>query len=363
MRIERGIAVLVTLGAAVFAGCGSDPLEIPELSTAARRHLENVVDVMEANSVNRRQIDWTAFRTTVRAAAGDIKDYQDAFEGIYAALGLLGDNHSSYAGPPGTSVTIRNSQVSCSAPTVVVPEVPNDIGYVRVTTFVGSGAQATTYARNLQTVVSQADAPTLSGWIVDLRGNSGGNMWPMIAGVGPILGERVLGHFIDPDGAESKWEYRGGAAILDSRVVAAVAPWYTLLSPEPRVAVLTDGRVASSGEAVAIAFKARANTRFFGTPTCGLSTANRTFTVDNATLVLTVSRIADRTKTVYGDTLPPDEVIPNSADLLTRAIDWIRQGGAQGLTEGGSATRSERLMWEQARSMAIPMRSGVTQAR
>ena len=30
----------------------------------------------------------------------------------------------------------------------------------------------------------------------DLRGNIGGNMWPMIAGVGPILGDGIIGWIV-----------------------------------------------------------------------------------------------------------------------------------------------------------------------
>ena len=30
-------------------------------------------------------------------------------------------------------------------------------------------------------------------------------MWPMVAGVGPLLGEGVIGYFIDPPGVESVW--------------------------------------------------------------------------------------------------------------------------------------------------------------
>lgn len=62
-------------------------------------------------------------------------------------------------------------------------------------------------------------------------------------------------------------------------------------SSSPRVAVLT----AISGEAVAIAFRGRADTRSFGTPTCGLSTSNHTDRLsDGGNLYLTASVMADR---------------------------------------------------------------------
>ena len=87
--------------------------------------------------------------------------------------------------------------------------------------------------------------------------------------------------------------------------------------------MLTDNAVGSSGEAVVVAFRQRPNTRSFGAATCGLSTANRGFPLsDGATLNLTVSVMADRTKTRYGDAIVPDEPVAD-ADVVPRAVAWI----------------------------------------
>ena len=147
----------------------------------------------------------------------------------------------------------------------------------------------------------------------------------LIAGLGPILGEDTVGFFINPAGFWSSWEYSGFASRVNGNLAQSVTNPYTLRTPNPKVAVLIDGRVASSGEAAAIAFKQRPNTRFFGSPSCGLSTANVTFPIDGASLVLTVAKMADRTRFVYGDTLLPDELIPNVQDQLDRAIEWLRE--------------------------------------
>jgi C-terminal processing protease CtpA/Prc len=89
--------------------------------------------------------------------------------------------------------------------------------------------------------------------------------------------------------------------------------------------VLTDRAVASSGEAVVVAFRARPNTRSFGSPTCGLSTANQGFRLsDGATLALTVAVMADRTRAPYGLSLAPDEPVSGDAEVVQGAIDWLR---------------------------------------
>jgi carboxyl-terminal processing protease len=80
-------------------------------------------------------------------------------------------------------------------------------------------------------------------------------MWPMVAGVGPVLGEGVIGYFIDPTGVENAWEYRDGASWDNGVAQQRVDAPYRLRRDRPRVAVLTDGGVASSGEATVIAFR------------------------------------------------------------------------------------------------------------
>jgi C-terminal processing protease CtpA/Prc len=102
---------------------------------------------------------------------------------------------------------------------------------------------------------------------------------------------------------------------------------YVLRRANPRVAVLTDNNVASSGEATAVAFRGRPNTRTFGTPTCGVPSGNSQFVLeDSAQLYLTTSRDADRTRHEYDGPLPPDETISDSNALVARAIAWLRSG-------------------------------------
>jgi hypothetical protein len=133
----------------------------------------------------------------------------------------------------------------------------------------------------------------------------------MVAGLGPILGEGPLGYFIDPLNTATLWEYRAGASWSGGQVAQRVDVPYTLLKSAPRVAVLVDNAVASSGEAAFIAFRGRANTRSFGTATCGLSTANSAFTLKNgASLNLTVAVMADRNKTPFGDTIAANATTP-----------------------------------------------------
>src|SRR5687768_10437707 len=77
-----------------------------------------------------------------------------------------------------------------------------------------------------------------------------------------------------PDRHETRWEYHGGVSSAGGIPISTVSPAYTLRRSAPRVAVLSDNGIASSGEATLIAFRLRPNTRSFGQATCGLSTSN-----------------------------------------------------------------------------------------
>lgn len=306
---------------------GGAPIAPPpptaDVSAAVQKYLDDLIQIMREHSIHRRTIDWTAFRTSVFTAAAGAQSPSQTYEAIRVALTLLGDGHSIYFTPGGSVIFVPRR--NCFAQAQATPEIPNDIGYVRVPGFAGGGAAATTFATGLQNSIRNSDRDGLAGWIVDLRGNGGGNMWPMLAGVGPVLGEGLVGHFIDPDGMVTTWEYWDGASLINTLPVVRVNPPYRLRTGNPRVAVLIDNGIASSGEATAIAFKARPDTRFFGTATCGLSTANVSYTLsDGAVLILTVSTMADRTKALYGDAVTPDEVFAAQDGVVDRAIEWLR---------------------------------------
>ncbi len=283
---------------------------------------------MQANSINRKTIDWPSFRQAVTAAAGNAQTPASLSPAISTALGLLGDHHSYFVRPDGSYILNPTSPGCSSDPASPTPTVPADIGYVQVGAISGGDLEKQRYAVAMQDTIRSLDKATLSGWIVDLRGNSGGSMWAMIAGVGPVLGEGTLGYFVDPDGQLISWEYRGGMSISGGQPATVVPNPYTLLRPGARVAVLLDRRVASSGEATAIAFRGRPNTRSFGAATCGLSSSNGGFAMsDGATLVLTNAAMADRMGNRFGIPVPPDEFISEPAAAAERAIAWLRGGG------------------------------------
>jgi hypothetical protein len=328
-RRTSGWVTLALVAALCSSACGGSKTNAPPtqptggISDRAREYLDRALQVMETNHVNRLRIDWAALKASALVQAAGAQTPADTYPAIGAALRLLDDNHSRFADPSGAILT--NTSRVCPSSSVVTPTVPTTIGYVRIPSFGGGGDAATAFANGLQRDIMAADRDDLAGWIVDLRGNGGGNMWPMLAGVGPILGEGVAGFFLAFNGAGTVWDYRGGAARVDGSVQARVDAPYTLRRGQPRVAVLIDGAVASSGEAIVIAFKGRPDTRSFGSPTCGVSTVLQGYPMsDNAVIFLAVATMADRNRAPSVGQIVPDETVTDAGQVVERAIAWLR---------------------------------------
>ncbi|GAA1257332.1 hypothetical protein GCM10009609_20500 [Pseudonocardia aurantiaca] len=152
-------------------------------------------------------------------------------------------------------------------------------------------------------------------WIVDLRGNGGSTMWPLLAAVAPLLrGDGEIGAFVNRSGVRSPWVLAGGVVSAGGQPLAHGSVGHR----DGPVAVLTDGATASAGEAVAVAFRGLADVRSYGTATLGFSSGNETVPLPGgAVLAVTTSRFADRTGRVYGGRLEPD--VP-SEDPLSMAL-------------------------------------------
>jgi len=338
-----GRVTLVALFSAAAIACSAagDAVTPPAsgaMSPAARTYLTSALDVMQTFSFYRNKIDWPSFRAAALAngEAAQAQTPAATYPAIRTALAALGDHHSFLQPPVSASFTLLLHPSDSLDGEIV----GGKYGYIRVPTYApvngGTTAQATAFADTLQALVRVTDAKGACGWVVDLRHNSGGNMWPMLAGIGPIVGEGDnLGAFVDASGTITRWYYTAGASGttngLTKQVSASVdrTP-YVLRRVNPPVAVLTDSRTASSGEAITVAFRGRPGARSFGSPTTGVPTANSAHPLsDGAVIWLMVALDMDRTGRQYVDPIPPDQSVPTSAApatddaVVTAAMAWL----------------------------------------
>ncbi|MBW3622637.1 MAG: PDZ domain-containing protein [Armatimonadetes bacterium] len=217
---------------------------------------------------------------------------------------------------------------------------PSEIGYVEAPMILGQTQQAMTrYAEAMQQAIRAVDmgepgeAPVRK-WIIDVRRNQGGNSWPILAGLGPLIGEGVIGGTDGRKVERDETRYEKGQAKLNDEVIAQVASPYRLRAGKKIfVAVLTGSMTASAGEAVVLWFRGLPNVRTFGESTYGVPTANigHRFS-DGSGMNLTVSVGVDRKGRNYAGPIPPDVPVMTEwtaygteADpAVAAAINWLQ---------------------------------------
>lgn len=301
------------------------------MSEAARDYLNEVLDVMQENSVRQNFIDWEAFRADAVPKAGDAQTPRELYPLIWELMTELGDNHSYFIeadlGPRRKGRTGDRDIVHQPAPERYITS--EDIGVAVLPGHIGKGdlGGSRDYAVVVQTHIRELYERGACGFIVDLRENYGGNMWPMLAGLAPLFDDGPVGAFVSPDGERSVWAFKNGQITLAGQSLHKVARTYKLPKALP-VAVLTSRRTISSGEAVTISFIGRPNTRSFGKPTYGLPTANRSFALsDGARLVLTTAYEEDRNGQRYDGPIMPDKR-SGDTDVMGDATTWLLRQSA-----------------------------------
>lgn len=198
------------------------------------------------------------------------------------------------------------------------------IGYITVPWISSSDPEiCTRIADSLQSLIGRLADAGATRWIIDLRRNSGGNCWPMLAGMGPLLGNGVCGYFVRKARVTSI-RYQDGVALHNSTVMCKVSNPVLLTDEQRRqIVVLTGPKTSSSGEILALAFKGMPRTRLMGEPTAGLTTANTTYDLfDGSTLVLTICREADRHGRICEGKIVPDDLV--KPDPLHKEEDVVK---------------------------------------
>ncbi len=271
---------------------------------AAKGELDSAFAIVKHHALWRDTVSWKVVEPTIRAMAAGAQRPADVYPAITALLNRLGD-HQSVLVEPGGLAALQTDNGQNPPPAVRV--LPGATGIVIVPDFNAIEPDALRrYALALYGSLQVAMPHATCGWIVDLRGDGGGNMWPVLAGLHPFLGNAALGTFVTTAGAGGPWN---AGQFVNVELPSALASLQSAY-----VAVLTGAQTAGAGEAVAIAFRGRPRTRSFGVATAGRSTETENYPLpDGAVIVLTDAVDADRMGTRYGGVVDPDDVVAGVA--------------------------------------------------
>lgn len=307
-------------------------------TVSPKDYLEEVFKIVEEHSIRRDSVDFKEIKRKAYAELEKANSIESCYPIVKSILKDLGDSHSFFMPKEQVEKWQTTSKTSDISEIITFKGklLNQNIGYIHMKGF-GSGDSISIqqYADSLQKQIKSIDNENLKGWIIDLRENTGGNCWPMLTGLGPILGDGICGYFIDNKQTKNSWFYQDGESGIDSISFTKLSvQHYELINDSNPVAVLTGRRTASSGEVVVTAFHNKNNTRSFGDRTRGLSTGNANYTLsDGSMIILTSSIYADRQGNIFGKKIVPDEMITFSYYeigqpkdvVIKRAKEWINE--------------------------------------
>lgn len=199
------------------------------------------------------------------------------------------------------------------------------IAYINIPTFISSDEKLMQqYAETLQKLIASFDTKDTKGYIIDLSENGGGNSLPMIAGVGPLVGNGINSYSFSGNGSVKARIYKNGSVGWDTSFSFHKPDPYQLKHTGRPIAVIYSNKTGSSGEVTAMAFIGLPNTKSFGQPTSGATTRIDNFEMsDGAYLNLASGIAADRNKNKYPGSIAPDKETPDAASAISEAEKWI----------------------------------------
>ena len=250
-------------------------------------YVKKAIRIMDKNGIYAQGPEWE--KAKKGALTTRPSSFEEAQEIVLQAGKVAGGKHTFLM----TADEVKeNDTVDWKMPTVELLE--RGIAVIKLPQFMGNSEDRIRYANT----VLNALPNILRGVIIDLRGNRGGNMYPMIAAVHRFL----------PDDVILQLRTRRNNMKINVAYVMKVAGVAQQAPIDCPVALLTDEWTGSSGEAVLLCFRGLKNARTFGAPTAGYASCNQPFSLPGGSqLILTTGEDVARTEEAFcDDPIDPD---------------------------------------------------------
>jgi len=329
LNLSKHIIIFLLISKAVFGQ--SDRT----LSSDEKQFYKNLISAFRENSIEKEKINWKDFEKKVLEKALIRRD-----SAIILALNLNGNAHTFYKTKRGN--LYQSNRISrtdsvytkkCN-PIDFKTELPG-IGYLEISAFnlnpyspEDSNIRAKKYINEIIDSIKSFDQNKLNGWVIDLRKNTGGSMWPMLIALTPFYPNGTIGYFIG-DQKDISWSNSNGQIwnnqTSQTNKYLSDPIYYKLKNKKLKIAVLIGPYTASAGEAVAISTKSIKTAKLFGNKTSGFSTANKAIKItEDEYLIITTSVDADFNKKEYWDGISPD-INCKCEEIISELRKWFSE--------------------------------------
>lgn len=316
LRIALGIciplALIIAATLTVVAKYGPD-FGLYLVPPSAERYGKDALATIGKNGIYSGSDEWKSTYEECLKMIENAESYEDTYPAIKKALSVCGGKHSIL-------MTKSESQSTSDSYDEVLPTVSlnGDIAVIKLPDFLGTAEAGRKYAKVAEDFIHE-NRDKINGVVLDLRGNTGGDMGPMATAVSSLL----------PDGELMYYHYRSYdvPVTLKDGVISNAGTGGKSLYPDEKlkvpVAILTDDMTASSGEALTLCFRGLENVKTFGAPTAGYTSVNMLYSLyDGAQMYLTVAFDKARTGEIFKETSIEPDVSTDSP--LEAALEWLR---------------------------------------
>ncbi|MDF2553346.1 MAG: hypothetical protein K0R77_2621 [Chryseobacterium sp.] len=300
-------------------------------------YVTKALKIMKNKSVNKSRLNWDEIFDKTLKESSNAKTIKDTYPAIKNALSSLNDSHSNfYPEEVVRAYTLGYKATGQKFPVIKGELLKNQYAYISLPD-IGSFNKDdwNLYINTFYAKVNDLQKHHPKGWIIDLRGNFGGMLYPMYAAVAPFLDSKNAVGTKDAEGKIEYYNYKKGKFYEGSTATQL----FQLTQNEPKtikkpIAILVNKVTGSSAEFITAAFVGQKNVNIIGTNTQGLTSGNQEYKLlDGSFLVLTIGNIVDRTGKEYskiGEGIAPNIKIENTTDetknneaYLKKAFDYI----------------------------------------
>ena len=292
------------------------------------------LNIVKEHSINSKNLNWTFIEKDILKQSNQLKSEEDLYKVLQNLINHLDDKHSYLITANGK----RWQKITKTNSVLVENRLPinklkdTKIAYISIEPMSSAKKlDMNTYAEKLYNTIISSYTTDMTGWILDFRENTGGQLWPMLAGLSPLINSKIAGNAIYPNGNDWQWWAKDGKAGVGKNIHHKIKGVNNQFIKKKPIAILISKQTASSGEASVISFIGQDNICLIGEQTRGLTTVNQPFKLANgATLMLTTAYFGDRNLNIYPNGIEPNIEINNSNEnettndiQLEMAIEWL----------------------------------------
>lgn len=291
---------------------------------------EQTFKLIEENSIRKNNLNWADLKKTVKDSITVFNSNEDVYKAIGYTVKLIDDGHSIFISAQNTEKgPITNPLLidTLSVPTIKTKIIENDVGYINLPGFFANDSLTDQYALEIRKALISLDTTAeLSGWVIDLRNNSGGKLPSESLGLSPLFEQPLIGISCDNKNTFRKIKVTLKYFYFGDYLMDSLNYYSTLVNKNKKIAVLVSEETASAGEFLALAFRFEKDTKLFGSKTSGKTTHLSLFEFfkSNSKLLLATGYYCDKNRNKIREGLMPDVECEKGESLL-KAIEWIKE--------------------------------------